>query len=280
MILHLDEGFRPTKYGQEKIHDVKSFVFNGGECHVKLEGVNVDKAHVTLTARLNTSDDVMKVLLANDALRRGGCNRVKLFVPYFPYARQDRVMVPGEPLSVKVMARLINSCNFDEVISVDVHSDVTSALVNNMRVVSNKEFIGWVVDKVTADIIEPTQQFVLVSPDAGALKKVVSLNLPYHIAVGVKSRDVSTGKLTSLAIYGDVAGKVCLIIDDICDGGRTFVGLGTRLLDMGAKEVNLAVTHGIFSQGFGVFKGIINNIYTTNSIKSAYEGASVYALSL
>lgn len=76
-----------------------------------------------------------------------------------------------------------------------------------------------------------------------------------------KARNVQTGEITGTEVYGDVKDKVVLIIDDICDGGRTFIELGKVLKERGASKVILYVTHGIFSQGKQVFEGIIDEVY-------------------
>src|SRR5882672_10205300 len=106
---------------------IESFIFPGGECHVRYHG---DHDHCSVKAYLNDSNDIMKLLLLIDAIKRNN-EDVKIFltIPYFPYARQDRSCNYGEPLSVKVMANLINSLECYNVTIYDPHSDVTAALL-------------------------------------------------------------------------------------------------------------------------------------------------------
>jgi ribose-phosphate pyrophosphokinase len=169
-VLNLSTGFQPFDSSLEEIES-KSFLFSGGEVHIKLQ----DSAEeVLVSARLNDSNEVMKLLLAVDALRRNGSKTISAFIPYLPYARQDRVMVGGEPLSIKVMCNLINSCNFEKVYVFDVHSEVSLALLDNCELISNYSLAKQVLSKHT--------DYLLVSPDAGALKKIYKLAeaLTYH----------------------------------------------------------------------------------------------------
>jgi ribose-phosphate pyrophosphokinase len=202
--------------------------------------------------------------LAVDALRRQDIELESLFIPYFPAARQDRVMVKGEPLSVKVYADIINSLNFKKVLVFDAHSEVTPALVNNCEVIANHKFIQSVIQSIGSDVL-------LISPDGGALKKIYKLSEflgGIEVVECSKSRDVKTGKLKGFKVYeSDLKGKNCLIVDDICDGGGTFIGLAEELKNKNAGKLYLAVSHGIFNKGFEDLN-CFERIFTTNSFKN------------
>jgi ribose-phosphate pyrophosphokinase len=114
-----------------------------------------------------------------------------------------------------------------------------------------------------------TDDYWLISPDAGALKKIHKVaqfvNAP-RVAECMKMRDVKTGNLSSFkTIESDFEGKTCFIVDDICDGGGTFIGLAALLKSHNAGKIMLIVSHGIFSKGFEL--ALIDAIYTTNSFK-------------
>ena len=111
----------------------KRFNFSGGEVQVTVKKMTSDVVYIT--ANLRSSDDVMALLMATDALRRQGATRIHLTMPYVPYARQDRVMNPGEALGIKVFCDLINAQNYSSVNILDPHSDVTPALLNNVLVI-------------------------------------------------------------------------------------------------------------------------------------------------
>ncbi|MCW3104833.1 MAG: hypothetical protein JWO09_3273 [Bacteroidetes bacterium] len=220
--------------------------FAGGECHVKLLQEYNEQDAVRINTRLNSSDDLMILMLAVDALRRMQVKRIEAFIPYVPYARQDRVMVPGEPLSIKVFASVINSLELDKVIVFDAHSDVAPALLNNCMNVPNYEMAAYFLKELKLS------GYILVSPDLGAYKKVdklaAQIGYKNNIAAGIKVRDLATGQIIkSDVIADDLSGKSCIVVDDICDGGRTFIEIAKSLKEKGAGKLYLVVSHGIFS---------------------------------
>lgn len=260
MLLNLDKNFTPVT-GKEITFE--SFVFAGGEPHIKIHD-NLTGVSVTVTHRINSFNDLGLLCVAIDALHRMGAKPSHLFIPYFPAARQDRVMIKGEPLSVKVYADIINGFGFERVSVLDVHSEVTPAIINNCEVITNYEFIK----KVIAHIGD---RVTLISPDGGALKKIYKLSEylgGIEVVEGSKTRDVKTGKLSGFKVYtNDFTGADCLVVDDICDGGATFTGLAEALKTKGAKRLFLAVSHGIFSKGLDTLSTYYDHIYTTNSIR-------------
>lgn len=273
MILNLDPKFKPFTTEEEIIF--QNFTFSGGEPHIKIES-NFDVTQkITITQRLNSFNDLGLLCIAVDALRRMDVKNMELFIPYFPAARQDRVMIKGEPLSVKVYADIINGMQFNKVYVFDAHSEVTPALVNNCEVIPNHTFIETVV-KVIGN------SFKLISPDGGALKKIYKVSEflgGVEVVECSKSRDVKTGRLSGFKVYNDdLQGSDCLIVDDICDGGGTFVGLAEELKNKNAGKLYLAVSHGIFNKGFAVLD-CYEKIFSTNSFKD-FEGESVEVIQL
>ncbi len=255
-ILNLDLDFQPFGKGIK----FKSFTFPSGfEEHIKLPKVLNNE--LLITTRIKTSDDIMLLLMATDAAKRSGVLEIQLFIPYFPYARQDRQMVKGEPLSLKVFADLINSQGYSKVFIYDVHSETTLALVNNSIGINNHDFVS--------KILNEKSNYYIVSPDAGSYKKIFTLcqHLKYtdEIIICNKIRDVSNGEIKKITVSHDnLNGKDCYIIDDICDGGGTFIFLANELKKRNCGKIYLVVSHGIFSKGFDILHGI-DHIYTTNS---------------
>lgn len=250
--------------------------FPGGEVQVRLDhqtkNVYGSKRETLLCANIRNSDDLMELLLLTDVVRREGIKNVSLYMPYIPYARQDRVCYPGESLSLKVFCDLINAQKYDKVTVWDAHSDVALALLNNVSHLKLSTILFnnsvWFNDKV------------LISPDAGAMKKVgeAAKLLKAEMVVAKKIRDPNTGEITGtdvdMAHLDRPRGRKWLIVDDICDGGRTFIELAKRMNEMVSHNgIYLYVTHGIFSKGFDVFREtvpgkdipLINQIYVANS---------------
>ena len=274
MLLNLSKGFDPFR--SLSVNEIKyeSFIFNGGEPHIRIKTSHnlYETNHVTITHRINNFEDLGLLLVAVNALRNLTSIGFSLVLPYFPGARQDRIMVPGEPLTVKLYADIINSLKFTSVEILDPHSEVTPALLNNCAVLNNHAFVTLALDQIyPKNFFKP---FCIVSPDSGANKKMkdllVFLNQQETIIPLVKcdkTRDVVNGIITGFEVYADyLEGKDCIIVDDICDGGGTFMGLATELKAKGAGDLYLIVSHGIFSKGFKELKKHFKGIYTTDSI--------------
>ncbi len=226
----------------------ESKVWAGGEVHVQITDLPpTDK--IKVKAILQNSQDIMEMLLLCEALKRRDCE-IWLEIPYVPYARQDRVCNAGEPFSLKIMANLINSIGAVQVLIEDPHSLVTPALINNCATRHPCHYTA---------LKKFSSGKTLVCPDAGAEKRVAEFKLPYVMAT--KVRDPQTGVIIKTTLCGDVKGKDCIVIDDICDGGRTFIALAEVLKAEGAGELSLYVTHGIFSQGSERLKKFYHHIY-------------------
>lgn len=266
MKLNLDPTFKPL--GSENELNFGTHTFSGGEPHVRIQSDSLETVDVIITCRINSFNDFGLLLVAVDALKHLQAASISVFMPYFPAARQDRLMVPGEALTVKVYADVLNSLGLRRITVFDPHSEVTPAVLNNCETLSNHRFV-----KVAASSL--ADDYVLVSPDGGALKKVYKLAPALggkEVVECSKTRDVTTGALSGFKVYADdLSGKTCLVVDDICDGGGTFLGLAEALKAKGAAKLILVVSHGIFSKGFEKLNALYDHIFTTNSVKNLNE---------
>lgn len=239
---------------------VEQFKFPAGEVGVKLTSRAPTRGDVEMDIVLKNSDDIMATLLTVDAIKRQHSpQEIRANINYVPYARQDRVCSDGESLSAVVMASLVNSCGFSRVKILDPHSDVMPALINNAHIQKQVD--------VFRGLKTSWCDTFIVAPDAGAYKKC--LDFAKHVgSAGVitcnKERDVRTGQILGVKCDEDFEGKNLFVLDDICDGGRTFIEL-SGLLRTKAKALELAVTHGIFSKGVKVVADCYDKIYTTTS---------------
>jgi ribose-phosphate pyrophosphokinase len=250
------------------------FFFGGGEQHIKFDNEDLlDTFNATIWLHYAQDAEIWKLALIVDALRRSQPLTVRLNIPYFPAARQDRVCVDGEPLTVKVFADFINAMNFNRVTIFDPHSDVTAALLNKVKVVDNTKFVGAILGEMNA--LNGTGKTVLVSPDAGSNKKVANVAKYLNNISGQdicvvradKLRNVATGEIIETTVYADdLTGKECYIIDDICSKGGTFCALAKVLKAKGASKVYLVVSHYEGTANVQTLKDSgINLIFTTNS---------------
>ncbi len=259
--------------GNKSLIIFDSFTFSGGEEHIRFApGDFKNSVKVEIYERLVHSSTLVKLMIAVDALKRllPLNTPIELVIPYFPYARQDRVCVEGEALGAAVMASFINGLEFAKVTIWDAHSDVSPALLNRVVNIAQIDLLAR-CDSLAKSLA--CGELTLISPDAGAAKKTLQIAEKFNgvpqVIQAQKVRDIKTGKILNTQILGDVQGKKVLIADDICDGGRTFIELAKVLKAAGAIHISLFVTHGIFSKGIEVFEGKINMIYTTDSIRAA-----------
>ena len=251
----------------------KFWTFPGGERSVKLtpDG-RTHSLPVQMRMDFKNSDDLVDMMLAVNALRHmyGPTVAIELTVPYFPFSRQDRVMTEGESFGLQAVVDMIKMCNFTKVTTWDIHSDVAGAMFPAGVFVNVSQADLW-ADSIRE--LTKSETTVIVSPDAGALKKIYKVaeatGLP--VVEAKKIRDVATGHIVSTEIDGTQLAnfKQVIIVDDICDGGRTFIELAKVIRVSGFKgNLVLCVTHGIFSKGVGVFAEDFDEVYTMNNINN------------
>jgi ribose-phosphate pyrophosphokinase len=233
----------------------KVFQFPGGESHVAFEKFKTSTQVAFL--QNGSGDDLMSLAMWADGVKRAGHTTIAA-IPYLPGARMDR----GAPLGAKVYADIINGMGIDNLVALDPHSDVAPALYDNLTVVGLDELSFWSLQTENWDGV--------IVPDLGARKRAESVAEALGVPViqAQKHRDFETGKLSGFSCEHLPAKERFLIVDDICDGGGTFIGLADYLKeeqDIVPEQLGLWVTHGIFSQGLDELIKRFKYIYTTNS---------------
>jgi len=260
------------------LDQVNSHIFSGGEVHVNISNyLPLEKDEYKIVATIKSSNDLMKLLLLNDAVRRelDSDYRIHLDMNYVPYARQDRVCSKGDAYSLSVFSKMINTCNFKTVSVLDPHSEAVELNIDRLEVYDNFAHVKHMLRKYKI------KEFNLVAPDKGATNKINKLAYfleelsdfrVNNIIQFDKKRDMQTGKIISYDIREQDKlkpdGMINVIVDDICDGGRTFMEAGVKLNYFGSKQNILFVTHGIFSKGTKDLIIYFNKIATTSSLGS------------
>ena len=215
----------------------------------------------------DSDEEVFTLMCVVDMVRRISKNpRIKLWIPYLPNARMDRIKKPEQNFSLKVFANFINSLNFDRVMTYNVHSNVSEALINNIFNMSPNSDVGAVISKYKPDVI--------YFPDEGACKRYADLacikNYGLPVIFGIKKRDFATGKILGLDVVSDIdlTGKKVLIVDDICSAGGTFKFSAMKLKELGASDVALYISHceDNIQNGDLLKTDLVSKIYTTDSI--------------
>lgn len=249
--------------------------FPDGQPHLKIDMASLEAldrtAPLRILARTASTDDLLLLLFAKNALDYLEFSHVELHLSYLLSARMDRVMLEGEPFSLKVIAAMLNAAAFKKVKIFDPHSEVSTALIDRSYAVPNHLFVRDALTDYQAK--HTVDNYCLVSPDAGALKKIHKLAAYLgveNVVECMKERDLKTGALTSFkTTTEDLSGQTCFIVDDICDGGGTFAGTAQMLKAKGAQTVILIVSHGIFSKGTAI-PGV-DAIYTTDSYREVAD---------
>jgi ribose-phosphate pyrophosphokinase len=239
----------------------------------------------TIKSRLNSFRDLELIVCAAAALREAGMERIHLYIPYCLGGRSDIKFEEGGLNYIKsVIAPIINLQKFTSVTVIDPHSIALENCIDNLKKIDNSLLADWAI----TDISTKGSNFKLVSPDAGALKKIFStaksIGYKDKVIVAEKVRDLPTGKIihTHVPLEGTNSTDNFVIIDDICDGGRTFTEIAKTIKshvwsgdEYFKGKIYLIVTHGIFSAGFTELRNYFDGIYTTNSISDIKESEFV-----
>lgn len=255
----------------DKFHADKIMNFSGGEVHVNLGKHFPGEAYdVLIKQRVQTSDDLMLLISLCEAIIAQYKVKPAVMIPYFPYARQDRRCAKGDAFGMKIVTKMLKDY-ISRLYVMDLHSEAGKDIIRQDISLSEISITEIFKRSDFFDIVKNNEELVLCAPDSGATDKVCDLarRLLGHdkIIVGKKIRDPETGELTGFdyTYSEDLAGKEILIVDDICDGGGTFLGLAKELQYGEPDSISLYVTHGIFSKGYDIFNGVIDKIITTNS---------------
>ena len=243
---------------------------------IKINGIVIEQGHfpdgTLLTKFPYVGDDCVHIKwnYENDAelftlicaRRHYATQKAILTMPYIPHARQDRVKNADDVFTLKYFCEVINSLNFEAVLVLDPHSNVSLALLDNAVVIPVKSYIS--------DALYRCKNNAIFFPDEGAMKRYADDFTQYPFAFGMKKRDWATGKILGLDILQseNIVGKDVLIIDDICSRGGTFYHSAKALLEAGAASVSLYVTHceNTILEGEIFTSGFIKQVYTTNSL--------------
>ena len=211
-----------------------------------LENVRGEDVFVIQATSYPANDNLMELLIITDALMRSSARRITAVLPYFGYARQDRRATGRTPISAKLVANLITRAGANRVLTLDLHAGQIQGFFD---IPTDNLFAAPVM---TRDIKEryDTRSLVVVSPDVGGVIRARSLakRIDAPLAIVDKRRE-RPGESEVMNIIGNVAGRDCLLIDDIVDSGGTLCNAAEALLADGASSVSAYCTHGVLSGG-------------------------------
>jgi ribose-phosphate pyrophosphokinase len=243
--------------------------FNDQEIFVEVfENVRGEDMFIIQPTSNPANDNLMELLIIADALRRSSAARITAVIPYFGYARQDRRTKARTPISAKLVANLITEAGIERVLTLDLHAAQIQG------------FFDIPVDNLYASpvfALDLEHQFdgrlgdvTVISPDVGGVARARDLakriNAPLAI---VDKRREKPGEVAEMTVIGEVADRVCVIVDDICDTAGTLCKAAEVLMENGAKEVHSYITHGVLSGPAvdRITKSVMKSLVITDSIE-------------
>ena len=236
-----------TDDNQTSLGEFRNQKFSDGELCVDFTD-SVRGKRVYILSSPNTSDEIMKLMLAIDAAKRGAAKEIIPILPYFPYARQDKKDQSRGPIGAKVMAEMIEQRGATSVITFDLHADQIQGFFNIpvTHIEGKNVFDKYIVSLYNEDII-------LCGPDAGSGKRVKRMKeqlAKYNISVNYVMLDKTRKKanvIDEMIIIGDVTGKHVIILDDMVDTAGTLCKAAEVLRNAGAIDVRAIISHGVLS---------------------------------
>ena len=262
-------SFRISKYLKNRL--VKSSIrkFSDGEIYIEInENIRGNSIFVIQSVSSPANDNLMELLLCIDALKRSSAKNITAVIPYFGYARQDRKVSPRTSISAKLVSNLITKAGADRVVTVDLHAGQIQG------------FFDIPVDNLFATPIFARHikknlrknNLICVAPDVGGVERTRALARKLDIGLAIiDKRRPAPGKSQVMNVIGNVKNKTCLIVDDIIDSGGTIINAASALMNRGAKEVHVYITHGVLSGEAvnKIKKSKIKNLVVTDTIDNS-----------
>ena len=263
-----------ASYLELPITDASVRRFADEEVFVEIhENVRGEDVFVIQSTAYPANDNLMELLICVDALKRASAKRITAVLPYFGYARQDRKPGPRTPISAKLVANIITVAGADRVLSIDLHAGQIQGFFD----IPTDNLYGAPVMSADIQARFSGRAITVVSPDVGGVVRARALakrldNAPLAI---VDKRREKPGESEVMNIIGDVAGRFCILVDDIVDSAGTLCNAAAALKEGGAEEVVAYCTHGVLSGAAvpRVEKSALTELVITDSI-AVYEAAA------
>ena len=243
--------------------------FSDGEIYIEIkENIRGNSIFIVQSVSSPANDNLMELLLCIDALKRSSAKNITAVIPYFGYARQDRKVAPRTSISAKLVSNLITKAGADRVVTVDLHAGQIQGFfdipVDNLF--ATPIFARHVKKNIKG------KNLICVAPDVGGVERTRALARKLDIGIAIiDKRRPAPGKSQAMNVIGNVKNKTCIIIDDIIDSGGTIVNAAEALINRGAKEVLVYITHGVLSGEAveKIKKSQIKNLVITDTIDNS-----------
>jgi ribose-phosphate pyrophosphokinase len=221
--------------------------FNDGEIFVEVfENVRGEDMFILQSTSNPANDNLMELLIMADALQRSSADRITAVIPYFGYARQDRRTKARTPISAKLVANMLVGAGIERILTMDLHAAQIQGFFDIP--VDNLYASPVFAIDIKSHFKDQMSDLMVVSPDVGGVARARELakRIGSPLSIVDKRRE-KPGEVAEMTVIGDVKGKVCLIVDDICDTAGTLCKAAEVLIENGAKEVHSYITHGVMS---------------------------------
>lgn len=218
--------------------------FSDGEIQIEIdENVRSKEVFVIQSICSPVNENLVELLLMLDALKRASANRITAVIPYYGYARQDKKVAPRVPISAKLVADLLTVAGAARIITMDLHSGQIQGFFNIP--VDNLFAAPVIIDYIRKKF---NNDLVIVSPDAGGVERARAFakRLNAGLAIIDKRRD-APNQAKAMAVIGDVADKVVVILDDMVDTSGTLVEAAGAIMKNGAREIHASCCHAVLS---------------------------------
>ncbi|MFV0514249.1 MAG: ribose-phosphate pyrophosphokinase [Jhaorihella sp.] len=247
--------------------------FNDGEVFVEVyDNVRGEDMFIIQSTSNPANDHLMEILVMADALRRSSAARITAVIPYFGYARQDRRARARTPITAKLVANMLTGSGIERILTMDLHAAQIQGFFDIP--VDNLYASPVFALDVRTHFRDRMGDLMVVSPDVGGVARARELakriNSPLAI---VDKRREKPGEVAEMTVIGDVTGKTCLIVDDICDTAGTLCKAAEVLIESGACEVHAYISHGVMSPPAveRVSKSVMKSLVITDSIRPSDE---------
>ena len=266
-----------TKLGEA---EVKSFA--DGEASVSLyESVRGSDVFLINSTCKPVNDSLMELLIMIDACKRASAGRVTAVIPYFGYARQDRKAKSRDPISAKLVANMLTAAGADRVLTMDLHASQIQGFfdipVDNL--LGNPVFVDYYAKKFGSK----AEDMVVVSPDVGSVARARTFAQKLHMNLAiVDKRRQKANQCEVMNVIGDVAGKDCILFDDMVDTAGTITKAADIMKEAGARSVRAIASHCVMSglASERVQNSQLEEIVFTDSIPYSQRCAKVKQLSI
>ena len=219
--------------------------FSDGEIYIEIkENIRGNSIFLIQSVSSPANDNLMELLLCIDALKRSSAKNITAVIPYFGYARQDRKVAPRTSISAKLVSNLITKAGADRIVTVDLHAGQIQGFFD---IPVDNLFATPIFSRHIKKNIKG-RNLICVSPDVGGVERTRALARKLDIGIAIiDKRRPAPGKSQVMNVIGNVNNKTCIIVDDIIDSGGTIVNAAQALINRGAKEVHVYITHGVLS---------------------------------